>query len=292
MPVRIPKRVAAIHDISGFGRCSLGVAIPILSCMGVQVCAAPTAVLSTHTGGFEGFTFTDMTPSLPEYFAHWLSLDIAFDCIYSGFLGSHEQIDIIIDFIDKSNCPMVAVDPVFADEGRLYSTLDTSFIAHMRRLIGKAHIITPNMTEAAFLLGETFCDTLDSGTAKQWLSRLGSMILPNGTVALTGLRLTDGADGTYGVGVYDGSSGGFWMAESTYIPVMYPGTGDIFASVMIGAILDGFPPQEAAAKACAFVQTAIAVTYGAGSIPTKEGVLLEAVLCELKDMECSKFFEL
>jgi len=288
MSLHIPKRVAAIHDISGFGRCSLGVVIPILSCMGAQVCSAPTAVLSTHTGGFEGFTFTDMTPSLPSYFAHWRSLDIAFDCVYSGFLGSQQQIDIIINFIDTTNCPMVVIDPVFADDGKLYSTLDASFIEHMRRLIAHANVITPNMTEAAFLLDEPLSDALSPSIAKDWLMRLGGMISPHGAVALTGLRL---ADGIYGVGIYNQTNGKFWVANCDYIPVMYPGTGDIFASVMIGAMLGGLNPPQAAAKACAFVQTAIRATYGNGQ-PTREGVSLEAVLHTLNDTSCSGFYEI
>ena len=137
------NKVAAIHDLSGFGRSSLSVVFPILSTMGAQVCSLPTAVLSTHTA-YEGYTFVDLTDYMEAFIKHWKSLDIEFDCIYSGFLGSARQINIISKFIDdfSSSKPLVVIDPVMADDGELYSTMDQEMVKNMRALIKKADIIT------------------------------------------------------------------------------------------------------------------------------------------------------
>ena len=148
-------RVAAIHDMSGFGRCSLTVAIPVLSAMGVQCCPLPTAFLSTHTGGFQGFTFLDMTEEMPRVAEHWKSLGLTFSAIYSGFLGSERQIGIVADFIRDFRTPdtVVVVDPVMGDDGQAYQTYTPAMCGGMARLAELADVITPNLTEAAFLLG-------------------------------------------------------------------------------------------------------------------------------------------
>jgi len=168
---RSVSRVAAIHDLSGFGRSSLAVVIPILSTMGVQVCSVPTAVLSTHTGGFEGYSFVDLTDTLEEFFNHWHKLKIEFDCIYSGFLGSSRQIDIISKFIANfsANDPLVVIDPVMGDNGKLYSTMDREMVEKMRSLLQKADIITPNFTEAAYLLDEEYNLDITQEQIKKWL---------------------------------------------------------------------------------------------------------------------------
>lgn len=152
------KRAAAIHDISGFGKCSLTVALPIISAMGIEVSVIPTAVLSTHTGGFTGFTYRDLTGDMRPIAEHWNSLGIKFDAIYSGFLGSVEQIDIVTDFIDdfKEKDTVVLVDPAMADGGKMYTVFDMDFAKQMTRLCAKADIIVPNFTEAAFMLGEEY----------------------------------------------------------------------------------------------------------------------------------------
>ena len=147
--------VAAIHDMSGFGRCSLTVAIPVLAAMGVQCCPLPTAFLSTHTGGFENFTFLDMTDEMPKVAAHWKSLGLRFQAVYSGFLGSERQIGIVEDFIRDFRTPdsVVVVDPVMGDHGDVYQTYTPAMCAGMARLAEQADVITPNLTEAALLLG-------------------------------------------------------------------------------------------------------------------------------------------
>ncbi|MBW2592766.1 MAG: pyridoxamine kinase, partial [Deltaproteobacteria bacterium] len=169
----VPK-VAAIHDLSGFGRASLTVVIPVLSTMGVQACPLPTAVLSTHTGGFKNYHFVDMTEDMVRMIDHWKALDIAFDAIYSGFLGSPRQVNIVIDFIKSFARPeqLVVVDPVIGDNGKPYKTMGSEMIRQMRLLASKADIITPNFTEAAFLLDEPYPESIEEKQVKKWLIRL------------------------------------------------------------------------------------------------------------------------
>ena len=169
----LTPRVAAVHDLSGFGRCSLTVAIPILSAMGVQCCPLPTAFLSTHTGGFQGFTFLDMTEEMPRVSAHWKGLGIRFQAVYSGFLGSARQIGVVSDFIRDFRTPetLIVVDPVMGDDGRAYQTCTPDLCAGMAQLAEEADVITPNLTEAAFLLGQSYKDLAkdcahEGGTAR------------------------------------------------------------------------------------------------------------------------------
>lgn len=145
-------RVAAIHDMSGFGRCSLTVAIPVLSAMGVQCCPLPTAYLSTHTGGFTGYTFLDMTDELPKTAAHWAELGIHFDAVYTGFMGSEAQMDLAADFVRTFRCDRSTIficDPVMGDHGKIYKTYTPAMCAGMTRLAELADVIVPNLTEAA-----------------------------------------------------------------------------------------------------------------------------------------------
>lgn len=152
------KRVAAIHDLSGFGKCSLTVALPILSAAGIEACAMPTAILSTHTGGISGYTYHDLTSDMRAFMQHWKSLDIQFDATYSGFLGSFEQLDLVKEFFElfRSKNNLILVDPVMADNGELYRIFQPEFAVGMRSLCKKADIIVPNLTEAALLLEESY----------------------------------------------------------------------------------------------------------------------------------------
>ena len=195
-------RVAAIHDLSGFGRCSLTIVIPALSAMGIQCCPLPTAFLSTHTGGFTGFTFLDMTEELPKVAEHWKSLNLRFDAIYSGFLGSERQIGIVADFIRTFRGPdtLVVVDPVMGDDGKPYQTYTPAMCAGMAHLAELADVITPNLTEAAFLLNRDYGDLLDGGRAlhdEGALRRLAEELSLGGrrSVALTGAALSPGQTG-------------------------------------------------------------------------------------------------
>lgn len=151
MQLPVP-RVAAIHDLSGFGRASLTVIIPILSTLGIQVCPVPTAILSTHTGGFKDYKYIDLTEHLEDYINHWDKLNIKFDGIYSGFLGSPDQISIVSNFIEKfqGDNQLIVIDPVMGDNGQTYGPMNGRMIQEMKGLICQADVITPNMTEAAF----------------------------------------------------------------------------------------------------------------------------------------------
>lgn len=177
MEQRVIKRVAAIHDLSGFGRASLTAIIPTLSSMGVQVCPLPTAILSNHTGGFDHYSFVDLTDTMEEYIDHWKRLNLTFDCIYSGFLGSVRQIEIVAGFLDHfgGEDTLAVVDPVMGDNGRLYSSMKPEITEEMKKLVGKADIITPNFTEAAFLLGEPYREEITDEEVKAWLLRLSEM---------------------------------------------------------------------------------------------------------------------
>ncbi|MBZ4655002.1 MAG: Phosphomethylpyrimidine kinase type [Peptococcaceae bacterium] len=272
------SRVAAIHDISGFGRSSLAVIIPILSTMGVQVCSLPTAVLSAHTE-FEGYSFVDLTDHMEGFIDHWHKLGIEFDCIYSGFLGSPRQIEIISRFIDKfsGNNPLVVIDPVMGDNGRLYDTMDQEMVEKMRNLVKKADIITPNFTEAAYLLGEQYDLSIPEKEIKNWLVRLSDMG-PRITI-ITSVPESNLSKNT-SVIAYNREDGCFWKVSCVYIPAHYPGTGDAFTSVIVGSILQGDSLPIALDRGVQFITAAIRASYG-NHYPEREGVLLERVLGNL-----------
>ena len=168
------KRIAAIHDLSGFGRSSLTVVIPIISTMGIQVCPLPTALLSTHTSEFKNYYIKDLSNDMNGIIRHWKDLEINFDAVYSGFLGSPGQIQIVRNFIRdfKKEAQFIIVDPVLGDDGETYSTINHEMITGMRSLIEEADIITPNLTEAAFLLDEPQIENIDTETVKDWARRL------------------------------------------------------------------------------------------------------------------------
>jgi len=241
-------RLAAVHDLSGFGRASLTVVIPILSSMGVQVCPLPTAVLSTHTGGFTDYKFIDLTGHMPEYIDHWKRLNIDFDCIYSGFLGSPEQVDIVCDFISHFSRAdqLVVVDPVLGDDGKTYGPMDDKMIARMKEYITNADLITPNYTEAAFLL--------EPHEMKDWLLRLSDK--GPSTVIITSVPNLEEVKST-SVLAYNREDGRFWRVECDYIPTSYPGTGDSFTSVVVGSLLQGDSLPISLDRAVQFITSAI-----------------------------------
>jgi pyridoxine kinase len=272
-------RTAAIHDLSGFGRASLTVVIPILSTMGVQVCPLPTAVLSTHTGGFEDFSFKDLTATMEAIIAHWKQLSVDFDAIYSGFLGSPGQEVIVAGFIDAFSRPdqLVVIDPVMGDNGKPYKTMTPEMVRGMRSLIAKADVITPNFTEAAFLLDERVPETISLERIKAWMHRLSDK--GPGKVIITSLPVPE-KQKTSAVIACDREDGRFWKIDCQYIPAHYPGTGDAFASVIVGSLLQGDSLPIALDRAVQFVSTAIRTTFGY-PYPTRNGVILERVLPSL-----------
>ena len=274
------QRVAAIHDLSGFGRASLTVAIPILSSMGVQVCPLPTAVLSSQTSGVEGFTFHDLTSEMGPILDHWERMGLKFDAVYSGFLGNPRQLEIaarcIHDFLKPGGFALV--DPVLGDNGTLDPTQTPEMVNAMRRLVRHAHVIAPNLTEAAFLLDEPFRPDLPPHELKHQLVRLAEM--GPGCVAIT--SAPSEREGFCAAVAYDREQNRFWKVESPWIPAFYPGTGDTFSSVLVGAFLQGDSLPVALERAVRFVTRGIRVTFGYDTRHS-DGVLLERTLPALRD---------
>ena len=273
------KRIVAIHDLSGFGRTSLAVVMPILSTMGIQVCSLPTAVLSTHTGGFTDYHFVDLTDHMEPIIKHWLKLGIKFDCLYSGFLGSPRQVELISNFIDNisNDSLLVVIDPVMGDDGKLYQTMDQEMIERMQSFVEQADIITPNFTEAAYLLGEKFRQDIMIEEIKDWLIRLSAM--GPEIVIITSVPDCRCAKNTC-VMAYDRPAGRFWKVSCVYIPAKYPGAGDTFTSVVVGSILQGDSLPIALDRGVQFITTGIRASYGY-EYPRREGILLERVLSSL-----------
>lgn len=271
------QKVAAIHDLSGYGRASLTVVIPTLSSMGIQVCPLPTAVLSNHTGGFETYSYVDLTDSMEDYIDRWKQIGIEFDCIYSGYLGSKRQIDIVSCFIDdfKREDTLVVIDPVMADNGALYASFTWDFVSLMQQLIQKADIITPNYTEACFLLGKKECPgSIEQEECKAWLKALSDM----GPEIVVMTSVPDAEHKEYtNVMAYDRKRNVYWKLMCHYIPAHYPGTGDTFTSVMIGKLLQKESLPVALDYAVQFISQCIKASFGF-DYPKREGVLLERQL--------------
>lgn len=245
------KKAAAIHDISGFGKCSLTVALPIISAAGIEAAAMPTAVLSTHTGGIEGFTYRDLTEDMIPFMEHWKSLNLEFDAIYSGYLGSSNQISIVSDFFDsfKSEDNVIMVDPVMADNGKLYPLFDQAIVKGMASLCAKADIIVPNLTEAVFMLEEEY---IEGPYSKEYVERILRALTDLGAkkAVLTGVWFKENE---LGAAAYDSETGQVSYYFRDLIPGYYHGTGDVFGSVLISAVLNDFDLAESAQIAVDFV---------------------------------------
>jgi len=283
---RVP-RVAAIHDLSCFGRCALTVIMPTLSVMGLQCVPVPTALFSTHTGGFQNMHFIDLSDSMEGIADHFESLPLTFDALYSGFLGSARQIGIVSDFIDRFRGEgnvraRVLVDPVMGDDGKLYSTYTEELQAGMRHLCEKADIITPNLTEACFLTGTPWQDTtaMTAAEAEAFAAELARKMTAFGAsqIVITGVPCGDSI-GTYGLDVAGDAERAFFY-RVTRQPKSFPGTGDIFASVLLGALMRGDDLFAATRAAADFVGDVIAYSQQCGE-PTRDGVLLEPMLWKL-----------
>jgi pyridoxine kinase len=267
------KRVAAIHDISCFGKCSLTVALPVISAAGIEVSAIPTAVLSTHTGGFTGFTYRDLTDDILPVVRHWQTLGISFDAVYTGFLGSFEQIDIMMEVFAALKTPgnLTLVDPVMADNGKLYSVFPPDFPQGMKKLCAMADIIVPNMTEAALLAGDAYHEGPYDKSYIEDLFRRLSGIGPQ-RVVLTGVYFDDVE---LGAAIYD--RGEITYLLSRRIEGYYHGTGDLFASALLAGVLDGLSLADAAGAAIGLTVESIERTKQAGT-DIRFGVNFEAGL--------------
>lgn len=274
----IVPRVAAIHDLSGFGRSSLTVIMPVLSTMGVQVCPLPTAVLSTHSA-FSDFHFRDLTDDMDPIIDHWKRLSLRFDAVYSGYMGSAKQIDIVRGFIRdfQHDELLIVVDPVLGDNGKLYRSFSVDRIEKMKGLVCDANVITPNLTEAALLLDEPYTENLDEAQLKDWARRL-SAFGPQ-TVIITSAPVAD-KRGKTSVVAYNSTDNRYWKVVCDYLPANYPGTGDAFASVITGSLLQGDSLPIAIDRAVQFISIAVRATFGYNYLPS-EGILLEKVLSSL-----------
>ena len=277
-------RVAALHDLSCFGRCALTVIIPALSASGIQTIPVPTALLSTHTGGFTNMHFRDLDDSIGDIARHFGELGLDFDAIYTGFLGSERQVRTVEDFIDKTADvnTLIFVDPVMGDDGKLYSACFPELVAEMRRLCARADIITPNLTEACLMTDTAYPDLteLSEKEAETAIGFIAEKIksFTDAECIITGIHFKDGV-GTYCLGK---------MHSERARRNDYPGTGDLFASVMLAYILKSGKPldkeilQKSAEYASRFTAEVIdySLEYGDDE-PRRDGVLLEGCLGRL-----------
>ena len=271
-------KAAVINDFASFGRCSLAVAIPILSAMKVQCCAVPTAIFTNHTG-FPSFSWTDYTAHMDDYIREWTRLGLRFSAIQTGFLGSKEQIDFVFRFLEAfhkgDELPIVAVDPVMGDSGRLYSTYSRELAEGMRRLIPVADILTPNLTEACVLAAVEYDSAMDDGAIWEICEKLSAP--NNAKVVITGVerggRLVNFA--------LDPSAGRRrFTCEEEKIGGDRSGAGDVFSSVILADAINGVAFGESVAKAARFVAHAVERSK-ALQLPRTDGLAIEDVLSDL-----------
>ena len=268
-------RIAAIHDLSCFGRCSLTIALPVLSAMGCQCCPLPTALLSAHTG-FPGNTFLDLTVEMGRIADHWAAMNLQFDAIYSGFLGSADQVDTVARFFDtfKKSGTAVIVDPVMGDHGTAYRTCTPELCRGMRVLAENSDVITPNLTEAALLLDRPY-EEIRQADAYEVVRRLS--LGGRRSVVLTGYFSEPGQTGAL---CFDRDSGESKAVQTPREPQDFSGTGDLFASVLAGGVARGVPLFQAAQAAADFVRDCIARTLAEG-LTEQDGVDFEPLLGQL-----------
>ena len=249
------KRIISIQDVSALGKCSLTVALPIISAMGVECAVVPTAVLSTHTQ-FQGFTFCDLTDEMEPIADHWKKENFRFDAIYTGYLGSFRQVDIVKRYFrDFGGGAKIIVDPAMADNGKLYAGFGPEFPLKMAELLDGADLVLPNMTEASFLLGKEYRAEYD----RAWVMELLQGLLDRGarTAALTGVSFEKGK---LGVVSLDGATGTYSEYFTEHLPVSFHGTGDIFSSAAVGALVRGMTAPEALALAADYTVECIRLT--------------------------------
>ncbi len=251
------KRIVTIQDISCVGKCSLTVALPIISAMGIETAVIPTAVLSTHTA-FKNFTYRDLTGDLPKIAKHWKQEKFDFDGIYTGYLGSIEQIDMLKEFFKqfKTSENFIFIDPVMADNGKLYAGFDENFVREMKELCKMADIIVPNLTEASYMLEKEYKENYSEQEIKDMLIEL-SLLGPK-YVVLTGVSFNENK---LGVMSYNKETNEYFTYFKEKVPAKYHGTGDIFASTLVGAITNNNTLEEGLKVAVDYVWKTINDTY-------------------------------
>ena len=271
------KKILTIQDISCLGQCSLTVALPIISACGIETCVLPSAVLSTHTAGFSGYTFRDLTEDMPAIRAHWQKEGIAFDAIYTGYLGSTKQISYVADFFDTLTAQggLKIVDPAMADNGNLYPGFDGAFVEAMKGLCGKADYLVPNITEACFLTGEEYKTEYDRAYIDTLLQKLTALGTKN--IILTGVSYVPGKTGIVVL-----EKGEYRYYEHDKLPNSCHGTGDIYASSFVGALVRGKSAYDAAKIAGDYTVECIKATAQVDN--HWYGAAFEPVLGKLIDM--------
>lgn len=275
MSLNKQKRIAVVNDVTGFGRCSVAVALPIISAMKIQCCPLPTAILSAHTG-FSSFFFNDYTPHMKDYMNNWKELNLQFDGICTGFLGSKEQIDVVVEFLEnfKTENTIVMVDPVMGDYGKLYSTYTQEMCDEMKKLIKYADVMTPNLTEACRLLDIPYPE--GAVNAKQ-LEGIAKELCGKGPkkIVITGLQ----HNGNIQNFIYE-TGKAYTIIETKKIGDDRSGTGDVFTSIVAASIVKGLDIVTAVKKATDFISKAIEYTAKIGT-PVCEGICFEEYLTEL-----------
>lgn len=244
-------KIIAMHDMCSYGRSSLTVVLPVLSALGYQVCPLPTALLSTHLG-FPNPSILNLSEELRKILIHWRTLDLSFDCFYSGYLAGPEQVDIAEDYVNEFSPMFIFVDPVLGDDGAYYQGFDINQGNAMRRLFSRAQMGSPNVTEACILLEEPPVTYIDNATAKKYLQRLAA--LGPAKVCITGVPSDDGESiSSYG---YEAKNGNCYKVTSCAVPMNLHGTGDSFASVLVGLTLQGLPFDRAMLRATSYLHKA------------------------------------
>ena len=278
------KTVAAIHDISGMGKCSLTAALPVLSAAGVSVSVLPTAVLSTQTGGLNEYTYRDLTDDMVPVMNHWKKLSVMFDAVYSGFLGSVRQADIVREFVDtfSKDDSIFLCDPAMADNGKLYDTFDSEFVSTMKTLCSRADMIVPNFTEAAMLLGE---DYMEPPYTREYVEKLLERLSEAFSARYIVLTGVDFDGNSVGAAAFDTAEKKISYSLRPRIDGMFHSTGDLFASSLLGGILNGNSVAKACDIAIDFTVNAIQATVNCGG-DSRFGLCFEKCLPDyMKNLE-------
>ena len=257
------KRIASIQDISCLGRCSQTVALPVISAVGVECAIVPTAVLSTHTM-FQGFTCKDLTDQIRPIADHWEAEGFRFDALYTGYLASAEQIEDVLDFFRrfKTEDNLIFVDPAMADNGKLYPAFGPEFPREMAKVVAQADIAVPNLTEACLLTGTPYHEDFTEDEVKALLRKLCELGAKKAVLTGVGFKPTE-----LGVMAYDPATGAYFKYITEHVPQHYHGTGDLFASCCVGAMIDGRSLEEALKVAVDYTVECIRITVAAGKVP-------------------------
>jgi pyridoxine kinase len=267
------KKVALINDLSGFGRCSLTVSIPIITAMGIQCCPLPTAILSNHTG-YKSYFFDDYTKNIEPYYSEWLKLGLTFDMIYTGFLGSIHQIEIIIKFLESFSGSLVLVDPVMGDNGKIYSTYTPEMCEKMKSLVGYSDIVTPNVTEALMLADTPYKSDITIDELKQIAIKI-SLIGPS-KVVITGIVNNDKISNL----IYDKDKNEFSIITKNKSKIEYSGTGDVFASIICGCMVNRVDFKKSVEIAAKFVENCSQQST-LQNISPSDGIIFEKFIGDL-----------